>query len=52
MTSFLDDLNQKLNSVEEYDPNEHFELEFAHVQAGPRGSGHFKNKRPGHDSSV
>ena len=34
VTAFLDDLAQKLNSGEEYDPDEPFELEFVHVQAG------------------
>ena len=38
VTAFLDDLAQKLNSGEEYDPDEPFELEFVHVQAGPQGS--------------
>ena len=46
MTAFLDDLAQKLNSGEEYDRDEPFELEFVHVQAGPQGSGKQKNKRP------
>ena len=52
VTAFLDDVAQKLNSGEEYDPDEPFELEFVHAQAGPQESDHFKNKRPGHNSSV
>ena len=52
LTSFLDDLAQKLNSGEEYDPDEPFELEFVHVQAGSQGSGVPKNKRPGHDLYI
>ena len=52
VTAFLDDLAQKLNSGEEYDPEEPFELEFVHVQAGPQGRGVSKNKRPGYESSA
>ena len=50
VTAFLDDLAQKLISGEEYDPDEPFELEFVHVQAGRQGSGVSKNKRPGVES--
>ena len=52
MTAFLDDLAQKLNSGEEYDSDEPFQLEFVHVQAGPQGNGQQKNKRPGYESSA
>ena len=52
VTAFVDYLAQKLNSGEEYDPDEPFELEFVHVQAGPQGSGKQKNKRPGYESSA
>ena len=44
VTAFLDDLAQKLISGEEFDPDEPFELEFVHVQAGPQGSGVSKNR--------
>ena len=50
VTAFLNDLAQKLNSGEEYHPDEPFELEFIHVQAGPQGRGVSKNKRPGYES--
>ena len=52
VTAFLDDLAQKLSSGEEYDPDEPFDLEFGHVQAGPQGSVVSKNKRPGYESSA
>ena len=52
MSSLLDDLAQKLNSGESYDPDEPFQLEFVHVRAGPQGRGWNKNRRPGYESSA
>ena len=49
---FWTNVAQKPNSGEEYDPDELFELEFVHVQAGPQGSAVPKNKRPGYESSA
>ena len=54
---FLDDMAQKLNSGEQYNHDEPFELAFVHVHvhvhvAGSRGSEKPSNKRPGYESTV
>ena len=50
-TEMLDNLARMLNSIEQFEMNDSFQLAFVHVRRAPVGTGRKKKYLPGHQSS-
>ena len=48
----MNSMSHMLNSNEQFELNDTFQLEFVHVHASPRGGGHGRDYKPGHQASV
>ena len=45
-------MSRMLNSNEQFELNNTFQLEFVHVRASPQGGGHGRDYKPGHQAST
>ena len=49
---FMNVMSRMLNSNEQFELNDTFQLEFVHVRASPQGGGHGRDYKPGHQAST
>ena len=49
---FMNVMSRMLNSNEQFELNDTFQLEFVHVRASPQGGGHGRDYKPGHQASI
>ena len=49
---FMNVMSRMLNSNEQFELNDTFQLEFVHVRASPQGGVHGRDYKPGHQAST